>query len=79
MVENQNGMTATAPKLQKRLAAAKTNRRRRHIGHALIFIASLLMVVGGTVGGLAGELVLIAGVAALSAGGFFLAKEVTHG
>lgn len=55
-------------------ATAKAN-RRRHIGHALIFIASLLMVVGGVVGDLAGELILIAAMVALSVGSVLLAKE----
>lgn len=64
---------------QKRLAAEKTNRRRRHIGHALNLIACLLMVVGGTVGSLAGELCLIAAFIALPVGSVLATKEAAHG
>ena len=74
MAENQNDNSGKVPRLQKRLAAASANRRLRHIGNALNFIACLLMVAGATVGGLAGELLLIAAFAALSFGGVCITK-----
>lgn len=81
MAENTSGMSATAPKLQKRLAAAKKNRRRRHIGQALILITALLLFAGRTVGGSLGDFLWVGACVLLPVGTHLASsmQEAAHG